>query len=97
MVQQPNFGRGHLVVELSRSHTVTHSHSINSPGRVISLSQRPVPSVIHNTHKIQTFMPPSGFEGVIAANERPHTHTLDRAATRSCSVTFLRRFTCRAE
>ena len=26
-------------------------------------------------------MPPAGFEPTIPANERPHTHALDRAAT----------------
>jgi hypothetical protein len=35
----------------------------------------------HNIHKIQTSMPPAGFEPAIAASERPQTHALDRAAT----------------
>jgi len=35
----------------------------------------------HNTHKRQTSMPRAGFDPTIPANERPQTHTLDRAAT----------------
>ena len=34
----------------------------------------------HNTHNIQTSMPPAGFEPTISAGERPQTYTLDRAA-----------------
>ena len=35
----------------------------------------------HNTHKIQTSMPPVGFEPAIPASEWPQTQALDRAAT----------------
>ena len=35
----------------------------------------------HNTHKIQTSMPPAGFEPTISARELPQTCVLDRAAT----------------
>jgi hypothetical protein len=35
----------------------------------------------HNTHKRRTSMLPAGFEPVISASERPHTHALDHAAT----------------
>jgi hypothetical protein len=35
----------------------------------------------HNIHKTQTSMPLAGFEPVIPASERPHTHALHRAAT----------------
>jgi hypothetical protein len=34
-----------------------------------------------NTHKIQTSMPPVGFELTIPASARPQTYALDRAAT----------------
>jgi len=36
----------------------------------------------HNTHNIQTSMPPVGFESLIPASERPQTHALDRANAR---------------
>ena len=35
----------------------------------------------HNTHNIQTSMPPVGFEPTVSAGERPKTYALDRAAT----------------
>jgi hypothetical protein len=34
----------------------------------------------HNTHKIQTSMPPVGFEPAIPASKRPQSHALDRTA-----------------
>jgi hypothetical protein len=36
----------------------------------------------HNTHKIQTSMPPAGFEPTIPQSEGPQTHALDGAAIR---------------
>jgi len=36
-------GQGLLNHEVSRSHTVTHHSLYDSPGRVISSSQRPLP------------------------------------------------------
>ena len=38
-------------------------------------------SLLYNTHKTQTSMPPAGFEPVIPACERPRTYALDRTAT----------------
>ena len=35
----------------------------------------------HDTHNIQTSMPPVEFEPTISAGERPQTYALDRAAT----------------
>ena len=43
VVQQPNSDPGSLVVEVSRSHTHTRARW-NSSGRVISSSQRPLPT-----------------------------------------------------
>jgi hypothetical protein len=34
----------------------------------------------HNSYKRQTSMPPAGFEPAVPADERPKTHSLDRAA-----------------
>jgi hypothetical protein len=34
----------------------------------------------HNNRKRQTFMPSAGFEHVIPASERPHTHVIDRVS-----------------
>jgi len=50
-------GQGHLIHEVSRSHTTTHHRRQDVSGRVINLSQRPLPdnTQIHNR---QTSMPP---------------------------------------
>jgi len=37
----------------------------------------------HTTHNRQISMPPMGFEPTISAGQRPQTHALDRAATRT--------------
>jgi hypothetical protein len=58
-----------------------------TPHSVVLLwtSDRPVLTT-HGTHARQTSMPPAGFEPAIPASERPHTHTLDRAAAGSGAV-----------
>ena len=38
-------------------------------------------SVIDNTHKRQTSMPPAGFKPAIPASEQPQTYALDHVAT----------------
>jgi hypothetical protein len=42
MAQQPPVGQGLLIIEASWSHSDT-SHSVDSSGRVISPTQRPLP------------------------------------------------------
>jgi hypothetical protein len=57
----------------------------DSSGRVISPSQRPLHTHDNTTysykHKRQTSMLSAGFEPVIPETKRPHTNSLDRAAT----------------
>ena len=80
-----------LAYTLSRTHTRTYRHPVDSPGRVISPTQRPLPDNTNNTHKTQTSLPPAGIESAIPASERLQTHALDRAGTGtgSCkSVTY---------
>jgi hypothetical protein len=80
MAQQPLVGQGLLIVEASRSHSDT-PHSVgllwttDQPDAETSTCRQH-----KNTHKRQTSMPPAGFEPVIPASERQHTHALDRAA-----------------
>jgi hypothetical protein len=45
VAQQPNLGLSHLPVEVSRSHTDTHTYPIGSSERVISPSQSPLPKL----------------------------------------------------
>jgi hypothetical protein len=64
---RPKAGHGLYIIEVSRAHATTHHSRVNSSGRVISLSQRPLPdntqqsqqTVIHalggiRTHKLST-------------------------------------------
>jgi hypothetical protein len=62
-------------------HTHTDTPLISS-GRVISPSQRPLPTQGNTTykHNRQTSMPRAGFEPATPATKRPQTYALDRAA-----------------
>jgi hypothetical protein len=59
----------------------------NSSGRVISPSQRPLPTQDNTTyrHKRQTSKPRAGFEPTIPTTKLPQTYALDRAALGSAS------------
>jgi len=70
LARQPPVGQGLLIHEASRSHTTTHHSRLDSSGRVISTSQRPLPDNNNNTHNRQTSIPPVGFEPTISAGER---------------------------
>jgi len=54
-----------------------HCH-LDSSGRVISPTQRPVPTK-SNTHKRQTSMPSAGFLTTMPASDQPLTQALERA------------------
>ena len=49
---RPNAGQGLLILEVSRSHTMTHHSRLDSSGHVISSSQRPLPD--NTQHSQQT-------------------------------------------
>jgi len=70
--QQPPVGQGLLILEVSIFTLNDAPQSVDSSGRVISPSQRPLP---HNTqHSQETDIHvPVGFEPTIPANERPQT------------------------
>jgi hypothetical protein len=81
LARQPPVGQGLLIHEVSRSHSTRHHSRLDSSGRVISSSQRPLP---YNTqHSLQTYVhgPPVGFEPTISAAERPQAYALDYVAT----------------
>jgi hypothetical protein len=70
-------------VEVVYFHLITLRHtpqSVDSSGRGIGPSQRPLPDNT-NPHKRQTSMPPVVFEPTIPASARPQTYALNRAAT----------------
>jgi hypothetical protein len=56
-----------------------HHHTQDSSGR--SARRRDLYLTTHNTHKIETSVPPAGFEPAIPASERLQTQALDRAVT----------------
>ena len=76
---RPNAGHGLLIHEVSRSHTTVG----RTPLDEWSARRRDLCLTTHNTHNRQTSMPPVGFEPTTSAGERPHTYTLNRAATRT--------------
>jgi hypothetical protein len=77
LARQPQVGHGHLIIEVSRSHTTTH----HTPLDKRSARRRDLYLTTHNTHNRQTSMFPVGFEPTISAGGRPQTYALDRAAT----------------
>jgi hypothetical protein len=74
-------GIGRLIVEVSRSHTIRHTHT-HTPGRppLNEQSSRRRGRYPHNEHKRKS-MPANGFELAIQAIERRQTYALDRKAT----------------
>jgi len=77
--QQILVGQDHYTFEVSRSHSHT-SHSVDSSGLVISLTQIPVP---YNTQQSQekNHHAPGGFEPATLKSERSQIHALERVAT----------------
>jgi hypothetical protein len=61
--------------------TLRHTALGSIPLGQCVVSRRDLYLTTHNTHKIQTTMPPAEFEPAIAVCERPQAHALDRAAT----------------
>ena len=54
---RPNAGHGLLILEVSRSHTTTHHSRLDSCGRVISSSQRPLPDSIQHSQQTNIHAP----------------------------------------
>jgi hypothetical protein len=63
--------------------TLRHATICRNPLDEGSARRRGLCLTKHNTHNRQTSMPPPEFEPTIPTSERPQTHTLDRAATRT--------------
>jgi hypothetical protein len=80
---RPSWARASSLSTL-HDHTQTHTTLGRTPLDEWSARRRDLYLTTHNIHKRQTSMPPAGFEPAIPASERPHTHTLDRAATGIC-------------
>jgi hypothetical protein len=78
---RPNSGLDHLVVGVSRSHTVRHTISSRTPLHGWSALRRG--RYLQNTQQTQekTSMSSARFEPTIPTIKRPQTCALDRAAT----------------
>ena len=79
---------GHdLIHNVSRSHSTTHHSRYDTSGRMISPSQRPLPT---NSQQWQTSMSPAGFEPTNQASKRPQIHACGpRGAMTSSFTRFL--------
>jgi hypothetical protein len=74
LAQQPSVCQNLLNHEVSKSHTTTHNSRIDSSGRVISSSQRPLPDKTQHSQQKNIHAPRVGFEPTISAGERPQTY-----------------------
>jgi len=105
--QQLNLGLGRLTVVVSRSHTATYTHihthnyththththtRQDSSERVISLSQRPLPTQHTANTKRRTSMMSVEFEPTIAAIKQPQNYVLNRRITVISLIPIIRVF-----
>jgi len=85
ITQERVLGQGLLFIEASRSHPEKTAF-VRTP-----LDDRTARRLHTNIHKRRTPNPPTGFETIIPASERPQTQTLDRAATGIGNLRFKKR------
>jgi hypothetical protein len=78
MAHQSLVGQGLRIIEISRSHSITHNHT---PLDDWSARRRDLHPTTHDTHNREMSIYPMGFEPAIPASPRPQPHGLDRAAT----------------
>ena len=57
LAKQPNAGRGHIMLEISRSHTITHHSRKDSSGRGIGLSRIPLPDDTQLSQETNIYAP----------------------------------------
>jgi len=71
------------------STTLRHTTLSRSPLDKRSARSRDLYLTTHNAYKRQTSMPPAGFKPATPARQRPHTDTLDHAATGVGTLGFI--------
>jgi len=57
LARQPPVGQSLLILDVSRSHTTTHHSPLDSSGRVISSSQRPLPDNTQHSQQTNVYAP----------------------------------------
>jgi hypothetical protein len=74
----PKPGPDRLIVEVSRSHTVAHTHSVRLPWTSDLIVTVAATYTTHNKHKRRTPMPSAGFEPTIPEIKPLQTYALVR-------------------
>ena len=77
--RQPSWGKASSLLTF-RDHTQTHYIRLDSPGRGIGPSQRPLPDSTQQTQETD-IQAPGGIPTHNPSKERPQTQALDRTAT----------------
>ena len=94
VVLRPNAGHGLLILEVSRSHTMTHHSRQDSSGRVISSSQRPLPDNTQHSQQINVHAPGGirthdlSRRAAVDLRLRPHDHWDRRFDHIICSICY---------
>ena len=82
VIQQSKLGLGFHMAQVSRSHTIRHTHTHTV--RLLCTSDKTVAEAatctMHNKHNRRTSMNSTGFEPAIPAVKRLNTYALDRTA-----------------
>jgi hypothetical protein len=81
LVQQSNSGLGHLIVEVSRSHTIRHTHWVGLLWMINQLIAQTDTYTVHSMHKRRTIMLSVAFRVAIPAMKKLHTSALDGMTT----------------
>jgi len=80
LARQPPVGQGLIILEVSRSLSMTHHSRLDSSGRVIGSSQRPLPD--KTQHSQQTDIHAPRWDSYPQSQQLgPQTYVFDRAAT----------------
>jgi hypothetical protein len=74
VAQQAKLGPGRLTVEVSRSHTIVHTHPVGLLCTSDQLVAEAATYTTHNKHKRWTSMPSGGIEPVIQEMKRLQTY-----------------------
>ena len=82
VAQHPKWGLGRLTVEVSRSHTIRHTHT---PVGLLCTRYQSVAQAAtyttHNKHKRRTSTPSAGSELALPEMKRPQTYALEHTVT----------------
>jgi hypothetical protein len=85
VAQQPKSGLNRLIVEVSRSRTIRHTHArARAVGLLCTNDQHVAEAATYPTHNrrnTQTFILSEGLEPAIPEIERLQTYAVDRTAT----------------